>query len=260
MDIKAYIASGILEQYVLGNLSPREEAEVEQYAGQYPEVRQEIDDIERTLEEYAMLNGKVPPPGVLTATLQRMHAEKMFAPRAGRGSRWRALAIVEGLLLLAAIAGLLLLSQKARQQQAAQARLLQQMDTLQQNCDSIQAYAGRLEDNIEFLKQPSTRQVIMRGTGLAPDAVATVFYNPELRQNLLSIGRMPSPPSDKQYQLWAIVAGQPVDMGVFDLSSEAGALIAVPFLENPQAFAVTLEERGGSPAPTLDQMYVIGNT
>ena len=39
MDIKAYIASGILEQYVIGALSEKEMAEVEQMMLQYDEVK-----------------------------------------------------------------------------------------------------------------------------------------------------------------------------------------------------------------------------
>ena len=77
----------------------------------------------------------------------------------------------------------------------------------------------------------------------------------------MDITNLPSPAADKQYQLWAIVDGAPVDMGVFDLASaETDTTFQnVPFIENPQAFAVTLEPKGGSTNPTLDQMYVVGN-
>jgi anti-sigma-K factor RskA len=30
-------------------------------------------------------------------------------------------------------------------------------------------------------------------------------------------------------------------------------------MDNIQAFAITLEKKGGSPTPNLDQLYVIGN-
>ena len=62
MDINAYINSGILELYVLDRLAPDERRQVELYAEQYPEVRQEISDIELALEEYALLQGSQTPP------------------------------------------------------------------------------------------------------------------------------------------------------------------------------------------------------
>lgn len=258
MDIKNYIASGILEQYVLGKLSPQEEAEVERYAGQHPEIRQELDAIELALEEYALLHGRMPPPGGLSALLQRLHAEHKL-PIAASNRRLRIMAYAAGLLLAASLAGLLALYQMSRQQRAAIAGLEQQMDTLQQGCDSVQTYAQRLEDALDFLRHPATRPIVMESTGLSPGAVATVFYNQETQRSLLGVGQLPAPVSGKQYQLWAIIASGPVSMGVFDVQPDSQAFLEVPFVANAQAFAVTLENSGGSPAPTMDQMYVIGN-
>lgn len=48
-------------------------------------------------------------------------------------------------------------------------------------------------------------------------------------------------------------------LGVFDLeNSNLGPVIPVT-QENIQAFAITLENKGGSPTPNLNQLYVIGN-
>ncbi|MCB0597824.1 MAG: anti-sigma factor [Lewinellaceae bacterium] len=258
MDIKAYISSGILEQYVLGKLPPQEEAEVEQNAEKHPEIRQELNAIEVALEEYALLHGRMPPPGVLSAILQRLRAEQKISGQPS-SRRLRLLAYAAGLLLLGALAGLLVLYQAARQQRAAIAGLNQQIDSIQQSCDSVQAVAQRLENTLDFVRQPATRAIAMESTGLSPDAVATVFYNPDTRRSLIGVGQLPVPASDKQYQLWAITGAGPVSMGVFELPAAGQPLQEVVFVADAQAFAVTLEQRGGSPVPTLDQMYVLGN-
>ena len=75
----------------------------------------------------------------------------------------------------------------------------------------------------------------------------------------LEITNLPPVPTGKQYQLWAIVDGTPVDMGVFDVSIGPENFMEVQHIENPQAFAVTVENEGGSPTPTLEEMVVIGN-
>ena len=75
----------------------------------------------------------------------------------------------------------------------------------------------------------------------------------------LDVIDLPAPPTNKQYQLWAIVDGQPVDMGVFDNAVGVKTFEAVPFIANAQAFAVTVEDIGGSPTPSLETMVVIGN-
>jgi anti-sigma-K factor RskA len=98
----------------------------------------------------------------------------------------------------------------------------------------------------------------MNGTDLSPEAVASVFYNPASGASLIDVGSLPVPPSDQQYQLWAIVDGAPVSMGVFEVNTDTSGLQPVAYVENAQAYAVTLEPRGGSETPTLEQMYVIG--
>lgn len=64
MNIQTYITSGILELYVLGSLSEQETKEVLHYATIYPEVRAEINAIERALRLYAMAQTAKPPVGV----------------------------------------------------------------------------------------------------------------------------------------------------------------------------------------------------
>jgi anti-sigma-K factor RskA len=60
-----------------------------------------------------------------------------------------------------------------------------------------------------------------------------------------------------QYQLWAIVDGKPVSAGIY--SEDKDSQIVLSKIENPQAFAITLEKQGGSIVPTMENMFVIGN-
>ena len=50
LNIQEYISSGILELYVRGSLSATEMQEVEEMANAHPEVRQEIEEIEKAVE------------------------------------------------------------------------------------------------------------------------------------------------------------------------------------------------------------------
>ncbi|MFN3801897.1 MAG: anti-sigma factor, partial [Belliella pelovolcani] len=58
MDIQAYISSGKLELFVLGELSVREQEEVMKLAEQYPEIRKELDQIEEAMFAFDNLSGK----------------------------------------------------------------------------------------------------------------------------------------------------------------------------------------------------------
>ena len=59
-QLSQFLESGILELYVMGIASPEEMKEVEQMTQLYPEIRQEIELIERGLEEYAFTQAVQP--------------------------------------------------------------------------------------------------------------------------------------------------------------------------------------------------------
>ena len=75
----------------------------------------------------------------------------------------------------------------------------------------------------------------------------------------VNLNTMPAAPPGKQYQLWAIVDGKPVDAGMYDNNSSI-ALHKMKTIPKAEMFAVTIENAGGSPTPTLDQMVVAGKT
>ncbi|KAA0991176.1 anti-sigma factor [Dyadobacter aurulentus] len=68
MNIQAYIESGILEEYVLGTVSPQEKQEVECMSHIYPEIKEELLRTENALEEYA-LKHQTPPPASLKESI-----------------------------------------------------------------------------------------------------------------------------------------------------------------------------------------------
>ena len=56
-------------------------------------------------------------------------------------------------------------------------------------------------------------------TSPATSNIATVYWDTKSKDVYLIVNNLPEPPSDRQYQLWAIVDGQPVDAGVFDVQN-----------------------------------------
>jgi len=75
MDIDAYIASGILENYCLGFCSPEENTLIEKYAGIYPGIKTEIEKIRASLEEYFIANEIKPSPAVKTAVMLSVYRQ-----------------------------------------------------------------------------------------------------------------------------------------------------------------------------------------
>lgn len=273
MDIKAYIQSGILEQYVLGGLDQKEQREVENYAQQYPEIKEELGQIEAALESYAQLASKTPPPGVLDDILKKVDTSDQTASvgstaksspvlggaSAAQGFSWtRFFAIAMSIKFLLALGGFIYLffRNQALHDQLEQQRVEQEAS--QSVCDSISTQVFALQNEVLFLKDLNTRPIVLNSTGIIPNAGAAVYLNPDSRRVYLSKLNLPAPPTNKQYQLWAIVEGTPVSMGVFDIPNNSNLFIEVPFVANASAFAISLEDTGGSIQPTADQIYALG--
>jgi len=74
-DLKTYLESGILEQYVLGDLSNEEMLEVESNALKYPKIRLELDQIENALLSYAKSNAIEPTESLRNKVLNVLEIE-----------------------------------------------------------------------------------------------------------------------------------------------------------------------------------------
>lgn len=264
MNIKQYIESGILEKYILGLTTEQERAEVTQYINQYPEIKAEIDNIENTLANYVLLHQVQPPAHLRAQILDKIATLEQSASSSSNNNNtlWSVLGIS---LVLATLAALYFYNQYSSSQQelntnkAAYEEAQVLCDSIKNQNEDLLLQNRGLESQIAFLVDEAKQVTTMKGTEKAPDAVAKIHWNAATKKAFIDVGNMPTPTAGKQYQLWAIVDGKPVDMKPIALDAQAGELIEVDFIENAQAFAVTLEDEGGNPTPTLEEMYVVGN-
>ena len=75
MDVDAYIASGILENYCLGFCSEEENTAIEEYAAIYPAIRKEIEKIRSSLEDYFMAKQIKPAASVKITLMQSVYKQ-----------------------------------------------------------------------------------------------------------------------------------------------------------------------------------------
>ena len=56
----------------------------------------------------------------------------------------------------------------------------------------------------------------MKGMEISPASFATVYWDTTSKDVYLLVNNLPKPASDKQYQLWALLDGKPIDVGMID--------------------------------------------
>ena len=275
MNIAEYIASGILEIYVLGELPASEAAEVEAMAERYSEVQEEIQRIEETYGSLAARTAVAPRPALRDEILDKLAPEsstsssevdQLVETSEKSASEPRRIwplqfGIAASLLfaILSAVAALYFRGQWQEAEQQLDQALTQNQEIASQYETATQR-ANQLSENLLVVTSPNFQTIRLAGTESFPDNSAQVYWNPTESRVYLSPGNLSVPPSDKQYQLWAIVDGQPVSAGLLALTAEnTSQLVAMSAnIKQASAFAITLEPQGGSEAPTMDQMYVLG--
>jgi anti-sigma-K factor RskA len=136
-----------------------------------------------------------------------------------------------------------------------------------------QAQITRLLDEVErkeaILRIFGSRRVqivSMDGLGVNPVGYGTIVWDPDRKEAVLHVSNLPRVPEGKDYQLWIIKAQKPVSAGVFAVTNdrEKESFFQVRPLEvadrrEVDAFAVTLEPKGGVPQPT-GEMYLLGKS
>lgn len=269
MNVADYIASGVLEAYVLGSLSESKREEVELMIVKYPEVKSELEAIEVNFEKVAqslavqpgeknreriIADLKVSPPKTKKeASIRYIHSENTTS---------FTLKYAAAASVVLAIGASLLAFNYWQKWQAAEGRLTDLISQNQQyvaNLNTVNQELKDLQDDVAIMNDLTFTQVVMEGTDNAPQALATVYWNEITEEVFLGIQQLETLNEDQQYQLWAIIDGQPINAGVFD--SGTGDLL-IPMKNIPvgaAAFAITIEPKGGSENPSLETMQVLGN-
>lgn len=287
-DYQTYLESGRLEQYALGELDPAARAEVDGWAARYPQVRQELDELLTGLDVYAEAHALTPPAGARERILGRVLAEigsaettaavptpavptmrvsasnphlATQAPTppaaAQRRSGWAIAASVALLLSLGANA---LLYSRWQQTSADLVAAQNSQARFAQTSQVVERRLQGAESQLQVLRSPEYKLVALAGTPAHTKARARVLYNAATHRVFIDVQQLPSLPAGKQYQLWALDKGKPIDAGVLAANTAAGdGLQQMKDIASAQTFAMTVEPTGGSTGPTLSTMTVVGN-
>ena len=279
---------------------------MEAVAVRYPEVRQEIDNIQHTCEVLANQLPVTPRPalkqevmsrlfatrsdgavvsdpvvvtgspeaapplpsnptsadgpgaGISSANLKESRVAPISSSRSIRPFQW---GIAASLLIAmaSAVAAFYFWNQwKETEQELDQ--VVAQSQRMATQYETVRQRAQQLESDLSVIESADFLSITLAGTDVSPESSAKVYWNRTSSAVYLNPGNLPVPADDQQYQLWAIVDGQPVSAGVFDVvAGDRTSLQAMnEAIANAAAFAITLEPRGGSESPTLDAMYVQG--
>jgi anti-sigma-K factor RskA len=274
VNIQEYISSGIVESYVLGLASHEEQLEFEQLCTTHAELRQAKEAFEISLEQHSLDNA-VPAPSALKEKIwSEINLDiKTVAPVVNikaAENKVQPLTPVRSISfakLLAAASVILLVGSTLlnfyfyNQYKSSSAKLEELIASNQQLTDNNRVMETKLQEydrSFAMIKDTNMAIIAMKGQPVAPQSLTTVYWNKQTKDVFLLVNALPKPVSGKQYQLWAIVDGTPVDAGLLNADAADG-LVKMKNIPKAQAFAITLENIGGSKTPTMP-IYVVGKS
>ncbi len=299
MSADMYIASGILELYVAGVLSPAEMEEVRLMAEKHERIAEEIKRIEETHMQYAALHAPLLSNGFAGRLLDRiaeLPVEETVIPETGskrsqqakikekekekaaaartvkmqhaketgrevRRSPRRFYMVITATLFLLAISALLnfYLYQQWQAAQNEVMALRSQNTAVSEQYNKVKLENEKAFSQLSIYADADNRRVVLKGLPVSAQSAALVFWNSKSKDVYLQVKNLPQPPAGKQYQLWAIDENDKPVSAGVLNNIDESRISQMNTIISAKAFAITLEPEGGSMQPTPDAMYVMGN-
>jgi anti-sigma-K factor RskA len=259
MDKKSLLEHGLLEQYLLGELNATQCEQIEVLLASDAELKAHFDALELNFENIGLDNSISPPAVVKSQLLARIKIAPAQTPEAEtskvvsftpRSNTKYYLGIVASIAALLMIGSFWMYSQLNA--------VKQQLQTVETNNTllntTIETLNTELERTSSFYSDivgPDTQQYILKGNALAPEAKVVSYVNHKSKSVVINTERLPELDDDHDYQMWADVEGEMIDMGVI---SKDKTLMIMAYIDHAESLNITIEPAGGNDHPTVARL------
>ncbi|MDC6406107.1 MULTISPECIES: anti-sigma factor [Maribacter] len=260
MDVQEYIASGILELYVAGALSEKENLEIHRYAQEYPEIKAEIVAIEAAILEISQKANTVTPVGFETLRSQLNAGDtSKVVPLTKESRPWTQYLGWAASILLAI--GLFWVYNQNKELKSQLELVESQNQQLEQQIAESNSSLEKSRELLNTLRDQNILVIPLGGQQVSPDSYAKAYWNKQEEKVFIDAKGLPEPPDGFVYQVWSLKLSPltPTSMGLLeDFTEDENKVFALNNPNNSEAFGITLEPAGGSETPTLEQLYALG--
>ena len=202
--------------YVMGATSSEESLQVEQWRATHSAVNDEIINIEKAFEAYAFANAITPSSSIKDQIFNTLKASENTSTNNTYQQPTKVVSISPIRSIAAAAAVLLLIGSTVlnffyyNKYKDANAKY----DESQQQIASLNGRLTDMNKDMDIVQSKYSEPVSLKGLEAAPDAGAKIFWMKNTGEVYVDPSNLPMAPAGKQYQLWGIVDGKPVDGGM----------------------------------------------
>lgn len=268
MSNKEIIASGDLELYVAGLLPEEKAVKISKLIEEDDAIRKEVEAIESIVLKLAKESTNQSDQD-FTALLKHIvtHKEEQ-ADRTldvQEKSKPKVIQLLPYIGWAAAVLCLVFFGLELQESQQLQNSLDQQITERNDLEDQLKTKEFTLaykESLLDIITSENTRTVELAGQEISPESKVKAYWNASDDKVIIDAGTLPEAPEGMVYQLWSLKLNPltPTSLGLLEDYSTENNLFVFDNAELSEGFGITLEPAGGSKAPTLERLYVLGTT
>jgi hypothetical protein len=258
MDVKEYIASGVVELYAMNALSSNEKKDFERNMLLYPELNEELKNISIALERYADDHAVNPHPQLrLKLVKQNGHYKEIKQAKDEKSPKKNTSVLGYKYLIAASLAALVISTFASwffySRWEDAEDRYTDLLNDKNELAESYNLVKLTFDENLTKLfvmRDPSTKMFEMHAADTSGHYMARVYWNKLNRRTYVDMIKVPDPGEGRQYQLWAVNAGNKTDAGI--CSADGSGLQQVKDIEEANGWILSIEQKGiQATAPTV---------
>jgi len=254
MNLEEIRKSGLIELYVMGLTDTAETQLIQDGLSQYKGLVNDLRSIENKLFSYARTTQVNPAPTTKSALFKTLKDSgrvksntnsSTSKPTKSGGSTWPWVLTAVATMIAGGILGYLINKQNTDV-------IIEDQKTQIVACDSL---STQQQEQLDLFQELKSSNNIINPMTATPQYAETKLYfhhNKQTQKNYIQIQNLPEITADQSFQLWALKGNDPPrPLDVFAGNTD---IIEVQFITGTETYAITIEPKGGSESPTLENL------
>ncbi|MFP4846588.1 anti-sigma factor domain-containing protein [Winogradskyella sp. PE311] len=254
IDKKSLLENGLLEQYLLGELNANQCEQIEQLLLSNPELKIYFEELEENFETIGLENAITPPPFIKTNLLQNIKTSEFTQQKVVTLEKRDNTKFYAG--IAASIAGLLMIGtfwMYAQLNEVKEQLQIVEINNTELN-STIEVLNVQLKENsasFNAIVNPDTEQYILNGNSSLPETKVVSYVNHQTKSVVINTERLPQLDANHDYQMWADVEGEMINMGVI---AKDKTIMTMAYIDHAESLNITIEPAGGNDHPTVERL------
>jgi len=285
VSVQEYLSSGQIEAYALGMASPEEARLAAQMCEQHSEVEAYFQEVAYQITFLGEAYAKPAPKRAKARLFETIAAENsnntVIEPKVNsfreNDSRvnseipslsqpetkvvnlmpWRMGIAASIAIAMVSLGGNMYFYNEMNFAKEALAEARRSNQTLASDIQRTALEKEKISTQLAMAADPFMPKVMLGGMNSAKEAKVLVVLDNKKSMAQIAMKNMPKVPSQMDLQLWAIVDGKPMDLGILPMREDGILDYKIPDITKATALAVTIETKGGHPQPQ-GEMILMG--